>query len=506
MEVEILLVTERYSVHFVRVEARSQSDRTQCLGLTAGEDGRSVRHGQHVDCAPDGADFGGLAAIQADAFVQNKTADGVALHIVVIQFGQGDFLCPFVLVHSFFGEILCDEFVDHFREFLAAFLFAQSHFGYGIDLVVGILADFLAQFLVVGLVAVNAFVSSFGHLGGEGFLRLYLILDGFVGGFEGIDHFGFTDELHLTFHHRNGIGGGAYHQFDVGIGHLFQRGVDHELSVDARYAYFGDGCFERDVRNGDGRRGGQSGQRIGLGMSVVGKQLNDDLRLGVIVRGKHGAQDAVHQTGDEDLFVVGAHFAFHESAGEAAGCGERFFVLDGQGKEIGAFLAFIGCGYGGQHDRAAHSYDSGSGGLFGPYTGLDGDGATVLEGNGLRKRLWNLHGAFLVFVPFPAWKGRQVFCLNYLLLKCFACKGRQKILREDDLSQIKKLAPQACAAKAALRPLGAANFSCPTPSGSGPKIPPRTTVLPCGPAADGPPVRTGFPAGAAHCATSCGAG
>ena len=241
-------------------------------------------------------------------------------------------------------------------------------------------------------------------------------------------------------------------------------------------------------------------------MSVVGKQLNDDLRLGVIVRGKHGAQDAVHQTGDEDLFVVGAHFAFHESAGEAAGCGERFFVLDGQGKEIGAFLAFIGCGYGGQHDRAAHSYDSGSGGLFGPYTGLDGDGATVLEGNGLRKRLWNLHGAFLVFVPFPAWKGRQVFCLNYLLLKCFACKGRQKILREDDLSQIKKLAPQACAAKAALRPLGAANFSCPTPSGSGPKIPPRTTVLPCGPAADGPPVRTGFPAGAAHCATSCGAG
>ena len=114
-----------------------------------------MRHGQHVDCAPDGADFGGLAAIQADAFVQDKTADGVALHIVVIQFGQGDFLCPFVLVHSFFGEILCNEFVDHFREFLAAFLFAQSHFGYGIDLVVGILADFLAQPYKIALLVLS---------------------------------------------------------------------------------------------------------------------------------------------------------------------------------------------------------------------------------------------------------------------------------------------------------------------------------------------------------------
>ena len=49
--------------------------------------------------APDGADVGGLAAVEADAFVEHAAAHGFALHVVVVALHQRGLLVAFL-----FGE------------------------------------------------------------------------------------------------------------------------------------------------------------------------------------------------------------------------------------------------------------------------------------------------------------------------------------------------------------------------------------------------------------------
>ena len=269
VKIKVLFVFERYAVHFVGIEARTEGYRAQGLRFAAGEHGRTVRGGQCIHYTPDGAYFGRFTAVQADPFVQDQAAYRVALYVVVVQFSQSDFLCPFFFVHPFFGQVLLDEFTDDLVEFLGAFLLAQPHFGYGIGFVVSSFLNFFAKLFVVGLVAVNAFYGRFRHFGGESLLGFYLVLDSLVGGFKRFDHFLFGNELHLAFHHSDGIHRRTDHQFDVGLFHLLLRGVDDELSVDTRYAHLRNRAVERDIGYRDSGGGGQSGQRIGAGLSVV---------------------------------------------------------------------------------------------------------------------------------------------------------------------------------------------------------------------------------------------
>ena len=48
-----------------------------------------MRHGQRRYLAPDGADIGGLTTIETDALVEDATAHGVALYIVVVAIHHG---------------------------------------------------------------------------------------------------------------------------------------------------------------------------------------------------------------------------------------------------------------------------------------------------------------------------------------------------------------------------------------------------------------------------------
>jgi hypothetical protein len=43
-----------------------------------------VRHRQWRDLAPDGTDIGGLTSIETDTLIEDATAHGIALHIVVV--------------------------------------------------------------------------------------------------------------------------------------------------------------------------------------------------------------------------------------------------------------------------------------------------------------------------------------------------------------------------------------------------------------------------------------
>ncbi len=121
--------------------------------------------------------------------------------------------------------------------FLARLLVVVAGLGDGVALVVGLLADLLAQFLVVDLMAVFAL-----NVGAEFFRQFYLQfahgLDGIHSGFEGTDHILLGYFLHLAFHHHDVLGGGTDHDVHVGFFHLLEGRVDDVLAIDAGYANF----------------------------------------------------------------------------------------------------------------------------------------------------------------------------------------------------------------------------------------------------------------------------
>ena len=79
------------------VELGAECDGGERLSLATGEYGRSVRSGDVVDFAPDGADVGGLTTVETDSFVEDATAHGFFFDVVVVAFYEGSLLVAFLL-------------------------------------------------------------------------------------------------------------------------------------------------------------------------------------------------------------------------------------------------------------------------------------------------------------------------------------------------------------------------------------------------------------------------
>ena len=67
----------RQGVQLLRVAGRAQRCNGQHLGFAACEEAGAVDTGQDADVAADGPDFGCLAAIRANALVEDLLAHGV---------------------------------------------------------------------------------------------------------------------------------------------------------------------------------------------------------------------------------------------------------------------------------------------------------------------------------------------------------------------------------------------------------------------------------------------
>ena len=172
----------------------------------------------------------------------------------------------------------------HDRGLLLEFLFGNRGQEVVLDGVERISALLLGQGGFCGLVAagVAGFVDSFlelfvldvvrivalVHVGAE-FVHQFLLhaavlLDFFVGELDGLEHVVLGDFLHFTFDHHDVLFGGGDHQFEVGTFHFLEGRVDDELAVDAADAHFGDRALEGQVGGGQGGRGGEAGQGVGL--------------------------------------------------------------------------------------------------------------------------------------------------------------------------------------------------------------------------------------------------
>ena len=364
-------IVQNFFVHLC-----AESDGGQSLGFTACEYGASVRSGQVVGFAPDGAYFGGLAAVQADAFVEYAAAYGFALHIVVVALNQRCFLVAF-----FFGECI-DVFLTYCIEGVLTPVFVgAAGFGNGVSAVVALVMYVFAQVFVVDFVAIFAFY--FAYFFGEFHLSLALLLDGGVCGLEGCQKVGFGDFVHFAFDHHDVVVGGSYHQFHIGLFELLECGVDNKFAVDACNAHLGDGSVEGYVADGEGGTGCQSGQGV-RHVYAVGREHNDvDERVGVVIVGEKGTQYAVHEARGQNFVIVGAAFAFEEAAGEASCCREFFFVFDLERHKVYAFAGFLGGDDCCQKHGIAHAELHGAISLFGQFAGLQRNLAPVGQCDGL---------------------------------------------------------------------------------------------------------------------------
>lgn len=358
------------------VQLCAEGDGGQSLSFTAGEYGASVRSGQVVGFAPDGAYFGGFSAIQTDAFVEDAAAYGFAFYVVVVAFDQRGFF-----VALFFGKCIDVFLANCVKGVLTPVLVGAAGLGYGVSAVIAFVVYVFAQVFVVDFVAIFAFYFAYGF--GEFHLDFALLLDGGVCGLEGCQEVGFGHFVHFAFDHHDIVVGGAYHQLHIGLFELLECGVDDKFAVDACNAHLGDGAVERYVADGEGGTGCQSGQGV-RHVYAVGREHDDvDERVGVVIVGEKGTQYAVHEARGQNFVIVGAAFAFEEAAGEASCCREFFFVFDLERHKVYAFAGFLGGDDCCQKHGIAHAELHGAISLFGQFAGLQRNLAPVGQCDGL---------------------------------------------------------------------------------------------------------------------------
>ena len=231
----------QYVVNDFFVQLGTQSYGRQGLSLTTGEDSRAVRSGQVADFAPDGADLVSLTSVKALAFVQDAAAHSLFFHIVVVTVDQSCFFCQF-----FFAELCLKLFADSIESIHTLVLVVVAGSSDGVSLVIASFANGLTQFFVVYFMTIFAFYSRTNFFC-QLHLSFTLYLDCFVSGLHGVQQVKFGYFIHFTFHHHDVFVSGTDHEVHVSFFQLVESRVDNELSVDTRYAYFGNRSVERDI-------------------------------------------------------------------------------------------------------------------------------------------------------------------------------------------------------------------------------------------------------------------
>jgi len=238
---EAFLTLVKHIIDDLFIRFGTQRDRCQRLGFTTGKDGRAMAAGQVIHFAPDGADFRGLAAIQALSLVEDATTHGFFFYRVIITSHQLTFFCEHFRIHVFFIGLQ-----DVGKGVHAGVLVGVARSSHLKRLLEGLFPNILFQVFVVYFVAIGTF-DRFAYLFGQFHLSLTLNLDGFVGHLEGFEQIGFLNFFHFSFHHHDVVDGGTNHDVHVSLLQFGKGRIHFELTVNAGNPYFGNGSVERDV-------------------------------------------------------------------------------------------------------------------------------------------------------------------------------------------------------------------------------------------------------------------
>ena len=371
-------------VNQLLVELRAECASRERLRLTTREDGASVRHGQRAHLAPDGTYLVGLTTIKTNSLVEDATAHGVALHVVVVAVHHSIFLFQLVLGEvGMCGGISLLEVGKDLLECLGTSVLLQCLLRDVVGGLVALLLHLLAQFLVVYLVVVLTL-----HVGAE-FLRELSLqlthgLDGIHGSLQGAEQVLLRHFLHLAFHHHNILSRSTHHDIHVGMLHLFGSRINHILAIHTGYAYLTNRALERYVGACQCSRGGKACQCIGLVDTVGREQHHIYIHLSMIVAGEERAQHAVHEAAGEDFVIACFSFTLGEAAGETT-CGRVLLtIINLQRHEICSWNCIFCGADSGEEYGVVHAENNASVGLLCHFTGFNCDGSSIRQLNTFR--------------------------------------------------------------------------------------------------------------------------
>ncbi len=182
----------------------------------------------------------------------------------------------------------------------------------------------------------------------------------------------FAQLLGFRFHHEHGVGGAGDDEIELALHHLVELRIEHVFIVDEADAGGADRPHEGRARQRERGRCRHHGDDIGIVLKIVRQRGDDHLRIAAIALGEQRTDRAVDQTGNQGFLFGRPAFALEIAAGNTAGGVEFFLVIDGERKEIDAFLGLLRRNDGGEHFGLAVSGEHGAVSKAGDLSGLEG--------------------------------------------------------------------------------------------------------------------------------------
>ena len=152
--------------------------------------------------------------------------------------------------------------------------------------------------------------------------------------------------------------------------HLVDRRIEHVFVVDEADAGGADRAHERRARQRQRGGGGDHRHDVGIVLLIVRQHGDDHLRVAAPAVGEQRADRAVDQARRQRLLFGRTALALEIAAGNPAGGVVFFGVVDGQRKEIDAFLGLLGRDDGGEHGGLAVGGEHGAVGLTRDFAGF----------------------------------------------------------------------------------------------------------------------------------------
>ena len=187
------------------------------------------------------------------------------------------------------------------------------------------------------------------------------------------EHDVFGQFLGFRFHHHHGVVRAGDDEIELGFLHLVERRVEHVFVIDEADAGAADRAHERRAGNRQRGGGGDHRQDVGIVLLIVRQHGDDHLRVAAPAVGEQRTDRAVDQARGQRVLFGRPAFALEEAAGNAAGGVIFFLVVDGERKEIDAFLRLLGGHDGGEHGGLAVGGEHGAVGLARDAAGLEGE-------------------------------------------------------------------------------------------------------------------------------------
>ncbi len=312
----------------------TQRDDHQSLGLAASEQCRAVRARQQADFGDDLPDRLDIAAVDTLAGVEDVPAHDLGFK--VLEYAGNRLLVVFRL-GAFGEEVRHHLFLDCGDCVLPILLFHDRISR--AQILLGEAEDFVLQCLVVGDGEVARLLCGFlGELDD----RLDHRLEMPVAEHYRAEHDFFGQLLGFQFHHHHRVVGAGDDEIELTFLHFVERRIEHVFVTDEADAGAADRAHERCAGQRERRGSRHHRDDVGIIFLVVRKHGDGDLGIAAPAVGEQRTDRAIDQARGECVLLGRTALALEIAAGNSAGRVIFLGVVDGQRKEINAFLRLLG--------------------------------------------------------------------------------------------------------------------------------------------------------------------